>query len=48
MVADKKIPPPWVPETEGEEDSQFFDEYPDSDEEITNPSKEEQKLFRDF
>lgn len=41
MVEAKKIPPPWVPEIEGKVDAQFFDEYPESGEDVYIPEDDE-------
>ncbi len=29
LVKNKEIPPPWVPELNGEHDAQYFDDYTD-------------------
>jgi hypothetical protein len=37
IVIQKEIPPPWVPDVMGEEDSQYFDDY--SQEESGGPQE---------
>ena len=48
QVGNKEIQPPWVPDIEGVDDVQYFEEYPDSGSAIEEPSPEDQLLFDDF
>lgn len=48
LVQNREIPPPWVPSMAGEDDTQYYDEYPDSTDPVEEPSTEEQGLFDDF
>jgi protein kinase X len=48
LVKNREIPPPWVPSMTGEDDTQYYDEYPDSTDKVDEPPEEDQELFTDF
>lgn len=48
LVKNREIPPPWVPSMTGEDDTQYYDEYPDSTDPVEEPPEEDQALFADF
>ena len=48
LVQRRQIPPPWAPSMTAEDDTQYYDEYPDSMEVPSPPGPEEQDLFEDF
>jgi hypothetical protein len=48
LVKNREIPPPWVPSMTGEDDTQYYDEYPDSTDKVDEPPEEDQALFTDF
>ena len=48
LVQNREIPPPWIPSMSGEDDTQYYDEYPDSTDPVEEPPEEDQSLFDDF
>jgi hypothetical protein len=48
MVERLEIPPPWIPSLEAPNDTQYFDNYPDSTGIPPIPTAEEQDLFKNF
>ena len=48
LVSDRGIRPPWIPTVRSPEDTQHFEEYPDSPAPPSYPQREEQDLFLDF
>lgn len=48
IVQQKRIQPPWIPELTSEQDYQYFDQYPETENEVNDLTDEEQKLFEDF
>lgn len=48
MVLKKGIPPPWVPEVRSQDDTHFFDNYPDSVDFVPPPPPDVNALFKDF
>lgn len=48
QVNRRQIPPPWVPNMRSRDDTQYYDEYPDSAEPAPVLNDEEKKLFEDF
>jgi protein kinase X len=47
MVANRKIPPPWVPQIKKSDDTHYFDRYPDSSK-ADDHIQVDQDLFRHF
>jgi len=48
-VLTKKIDAPWVPELKTQRDTEFFEDYPDSERSISDiPSDLDFELFSDF
>jgi len=48
LVKNREIPPPWVPSMAGEDDTQYYDDYPDSTGPVEEPPTSYQSLFDDF
>lgn len=48
MVNRREIPPPWIPSIVWEDDTQYYDEYPESANLVNEPSEEDLELFEDF
>ena len=48
LVLRKGIPPPWVPEIRSQDDTHFFDNYPDSVDFVPPPPPDVNSLFKDF
>ncbi len=48
LVKNREIPPPWSPSMSGEDDTQYYDDYPDSTDPAGEPIEEDQSLFDDF
>lgn len=48
IVSRKGIPPPWVPEIRSQDDTHFFDNYPDSVDFVPPPPPDVNSLFKDF
>lgn len=44
----RKIPAPWVPALRNEQDSQWFEEYPDSEQPARPLDREQNELFDGF
>jgi hypothetical protein len=47
-ILKRKIPSPWIPPLKNEQDSQWFEEYPDSDQPAEPLSRELNELFDGF
>jgi hypothetical protein len=48
MVLSRKVPSPWVPNVKSENDTHYFDKYPEIQEKSMSITEEEQDLFSDF